>query len=31
MTWANMSPPMLLVPKGWESDGGELRVLVMVV
>ena len=31
MTWANMSPPMALVPKGWAADGGALRVSVMAV
>ncbi len=31
MTWANMSPPMVLVPKGWEREGGAFRVLVMLV
>ena len=31
ITWANMSPPMVLVPNGWASDGGALRVLVMAV
>ena len=31
ITWANMSPPMRLVPKGWLADGGALRVLVIAV
>ena len=30
MTWANMSPPMVLVPKGWDREGGAFRVLVIV-
>ena len=31
MTWANMSLPMELVPKGLVHDGGSLRLLVMSV
>ena len=31
MTWANMSFPMELVPKGLAADGGLLRTLVMDV
>ena len=31
MTWANMSLPMALVPKGCVHDGGTLRSLVMSV
>ena len=31
MTWANMSFPMALVPKGLAHEGGSLRLFVMVV
>ena len=31
ITWANMSFPMALVPKGWPHVGGTLRSLVMSV
>ena len=31
MTWANMSLPMALVPKGLVADGGSLRLFVMSV
>ena len=31
MTWANMSLPMELVPKGLFHDGGSFRLLVIVV
>jgi len=31
MTWANMSLPMALVPKGLVHDGGSFKLLVMSV
>ena len=31
MTWANMSLPMELVPKGFVHEGGSFRLLVMSV